>query len=418
MRADIITIGDEILIGQVIDTNSAWLATELNKVGFSVRQITSITDTPEHITNAVEDSMKESDLVIVTGGLGPTNDDRTKQTLAKLFNTTIALHKPTLDTIKTFLDGRKMPLNSNNFGQALQPVGAVILENTEGTAPGILFERDNTIVVSMPGVPHEMKAITTNKVIPFIKNKFNTVPIINRTVLTQGIAEAVLAETLEEWEESIPDYISLAYLPKPGMVRLRLSARGDSSPYINAEIEMLIDKLYSIIPDAIFGQEDDSLQSVIGEILAKKGLAIATAESCTGGRIASFITQIPGASKYFKGTVVAYSNEIKENILKVKKSTIDNNGAVSEPVVREMIKGICDIMDTDIAIATSGIAGPDGGTPDKPVGTTWIAIGNKNIQIVRCFCFGSDREKNMIRATQTALNMLRIFLEKSDCNYR
>jgi len=413
MQAHIITIGDEILIGQVIDTNSAWMAQQLNKIGVSVGQITSITDQPEHLVEVLTKSLESYQITLITGGLGPTNDDRTKQTLAKFFNTELVIHQPTLNQIKTLLNARNLPLNDNNLNQAMQPEKATILNNKMGTAPGMKFEKDGKIVVSMPGVPFEMKYLMSEYIIPELTEKYKLSPIINRTILTHGEAEAVLAEKLEAWESKLPNYISLAYLPSPNMVRLRLSAPGDASANIAREIENEIIKLYNIIPDIIYGEEDDTLQDIVGKLCLENNFTISTAESCTGGSIASMITSISGASNYFLGSIVAYSNNVKTNLLNVSPDTLQNKGAVSEEVVKQMVIGACNATNSDFAIATSGIAGPEGGTNEKPVGTTWIAVGNKLHQQTHCFHFGSNRERNIIRASSSALNMMRIFIKKT-----
>jgi len=413
MQAHIITIGDEILIGQVIDTNSAWMAQQLNKIGVSVGQITSITDSPEHLVDVLTKSLKTYPITLITGGLGPTNDDRTKQTLAKYFNSELVLHQPTLNQIKKLLNARNLPLNNNNLSQAMQPEKATILNNTMGTAPGMKFETDGKVVFSMPGVPFEMKYLMSEYIIPELSEKYKLSPIINRTILTHGEAEAVLAEKLQTWESQLPNYISLAYLPSPNMVRLRLSAPGNASTNIANEIEAAITKLYSIIPDIIYGEEEETMQNIVGKLCFDNNFTISTAESCTGGSIASIITSIPGASNYFLGSIVAYSNNVKVNLLKVSPETLQNKGAVSEEVVKQMVIGACNATNSDFAIATSGIAGPDGGTDEKPVGTTWIAVGNKLSQEAQCFCFGSNRERNIIRASASALNMMRIFIKKA-----
>lgn len=418
MKAHIITIGDEILIGQVVDTNSAWMAKELNKIGVSVAQITSITDQPQHLIETLNLSLQKHQIVIITGGLGPTNDDRTKQTLAEFFNSKLILHQPTLDQITKMLAIRNLPLNENNKSQAYQPDNAKILQNTEGTAPGMWFEKEGRVVISMPGVPFEMKYLMSKHIIPEFQKRYNLTPVINRTILTQGEAEAVLAERLQDWENQLPNYISLAYLPSPGMVRLRLSAPGNASNNINAEIEDHIIKLYNIIPEIIYGQENDTLQEIVGRLCKENNITISTAESCTGGTIASMISSVPGASNYFLGSIVAYHNNIKRDLLNITDKTLEINGAVSEIVVKQMVIGACNATKSDFAIATSGIAGPDGGTTDKPVGTTWIAVGNHTHQVAICYQFGNNRERNILRASTTALNMMRNFIEKAIDNYK
>jgi nicotinamide-nucleotide amidase len=413
MEADLITIGDEILIGQIVDTNSAWMAKKLNDEGINVRQITSISDQPGHIVATLNDSGRKAGIVLVTGGLGPTKDDRTKSALCTFFSTQLVENKEVLEQIIKLLTPRGVVINTLNREQALVPATATILPNKQGTAPGLMFNHEGTIFVFMPGVPFEMKYLMEQEVLPRIKMLFNTSTIIHRTVLTQGLPESMLAERIADWEDRLPESISLAYLPSPESVRLRLSARGEDEEILTLLLEQKIKELTKIIPDYIFGYEKDTMAGNIGKILKEKGSTIALAESCTGGNIAHFFTMNPGSSEYFKGGVVAYSNELKVKILGINPEVISAKGAVSKEVVEAMALAARTLLGADFAIATSGIAGPDGGTPEKPVGTVWIAVADSDSVVSKVYNFGNDRERNIIRSSQTALNMLRLILLKN-----
>ena len=412
MEAELITIGDEILIGQIVDTNSAWMAQKLNDEGINIRQITSISDKPDHIISTLHEAGQKSSIVLVTGGLGPTKDDRTKSALCSYFGTTLIENGAVLDHIAQLLIPRGILMNSLNRDQALVPASATILHNQLGTAPGLWFKYDDTIYVFMPGVPFEMKYLMENEVLPRIKRLYNTTTILHRTILTQGLGESSLAEKIEYWEDSLPENISLAYLPSPQSVRLRLSARGDNKKYLMKLIDEKIKELEEIIPTYIFGFEDETMAGNIGKLLCERGMNLGVAESCTGGNIAHFITLNPGSSVYFKGGIVAYSNEVKVNVLGIDPNLIADRGAVSKDVVEAMAVGARKVLKTDYAIATSGIAGPDGGTPDKPVGTVWIAVAGPDRVISKVSNFANHRERNIIRSSQTALNMLRLELLK------
>ncbi|MBN2175764.1 MAG: competence/damage-inducible protein A [Bacteroidales bacterium] len=407
MKAEIISIGDELLIGQVVNTNASWMAKKLNDAGIPIHQITVIPDQKERIVTSLEEALKHVDLVIFTGGLGPTRDDITKLTLCEFFKSRLVLNDDVLSDIHKLFGGRGLDLNELNRKQAEVPDNCIPIRNKNGTAPGMWFEQNGKIVVSLPGVPYEMEPMIADFVIPEISKKFSGQAIIHRTVLTQGIPESRLAKLIEDWEDNLPQNIKLAYLPKPGIVRLRLSAIGKSKPELEAQIDSEIKKLKKIIPKAIFGFDDDELGEVVGWLLRNRGQTISTAESCTGGYIAHLITSITGSSAYYKGSVVAYANEIKENMLGVSGKDLENFGAVSEEVVIQMAEGVKNRFQTDYSIATSGIAGPSGGTPEKPVGTTWIAISTPEKTFAKIFSFGEHRERNIIKTAQTALNMLR-----------
>ena len=410
MNVDIITIGDEILIGQIVDTNSAWMARKLNDDGINVRQITSISDDPAHIRETFAESAKKVNVVLVTGGLGPTKDDKTKDTICDFFNAPLEADSTVLQNIEALLNKRGISLNRLNRDQALVPRGSRVFQNLMGTAPGLMLGKDNCSFIFMPGVPFEMKYLMEFEILPYLRNTFQTTTILHRTVLTQGLPESMLAEKITEWEDALPEYIKLAYLPSPQGVRLRLSARGNEISLMEAEVENQIEKLQKLIQANIYGYDDESPAGSIGKILAENGWTISTAESCTGGAIAGLFTQNPGSSAYFKGSVVAYSNEIKTKLLGVENNLILKYGAVSREVVEKMSMQACKLLNTDFAIATSGIAGPGGGSDEKPVGTVWIAIAHKGNVTSQLYNFGNDRERNIIRTGQTSLFMLRKLL--------
>ncbi|MEI6275566.1 MAG: competence/damage-inducible protein A [Prolixibacteraceae bacterium] len=407
MNIDIITIGDEILIGQIVDTNSAWMAQKLNDEGINVRQIISISDDPDHITETLTESGKKVKLVLVTGGLGPTKDDKTKDTICNFFQTKLVVSPVVLQNVEELLTKRGISLNSLNRDQALVPESSRIFTNKVGTAPGLLLEKESCAYIFMPGVPFEMKYLMEYEVLPFLRSNFQTSTILHRTVLTQGLPESMLAEKIAAWEDSIPEYIKLAYLPSPQGVRLRLSARGHQLQMMEAEVEKKILELQQLIGTNIYGYDDESPAGSIGRLLTAKGWTVSTAESCTGGAISRLFTENPGSSAYFKGTIVAYSNEIKTRILGVNEDTLKSYGAVSREVVEEMALQSCKLMDTDFAIATSGIAGPGGGSEEKPVGTVWIAVADRDRVTSQMYNLGTDRERTIARTGQTALFMLR-----------
>lgn len=405
MDAAILTIGDEILIGQIVDTNSAWLGQKLNEVGVRVRTILSIGDTRFEIENAVKMLLANHKLVLVTGGLGPTNDDITKTVLCDCFQCKLIQSAIVLENIHELLVKRGVPLIQNNLNQALVPDKAVVLNNKKGTAPGMMFERDGSYLISMPGVPFEMKWLVETYVLPFIKKKFETKPIFHKTIVTSGLAESVLAEKISEWESALPEFVRLAYLPSPGIIRLRLSIY-EFLPEYEKLVENLIIGLKKIISQNILGDEDKSPEILLGELLKKYKKTLSTAESCTGGAIASMITSVAGSSEYFQGSIVSYSNSVKENSLGVNHEDILKYGAVSQQVVEQMAKGALKVLKTDYSVSVSGIAGPDGGTPEKPVGTVWIAVASAKIVVSKKFHFFNDRDINIKRASNSALAML------------
>lgn len=407
MKAEIITIGDEILIGQIVDTNSAWIAEQFNLNGIEIYQITSVHDDHRHIMEALKNAGEKVDLVIMTGGLGPTKDDITRNTLCEYFDTKLVFHEPTFEHIRSRFTRLNIDLNRLNRDQALVPESCTILPNKMGTAPGMWFEKEGTLYVSLPGVPFEMKYLVENEVLPRLRMTGKARSIYHKTILTQGIPESMLAMKLETWEDALPPEIKLAYLPSPMAVRLRLSALGDDQDKLKELVETEAEKLKGIIPEQIYGYNNETMAEVVGRMIGEKGKTLAVAESCTGGYLAHLITSVPGCSAYFRGSVTAYSNEVKQQVLGVNRQTLEKFGAVSEETAREMALGVQKVLNSDYAVVTTGIAGPDGGTPEKPTGTVWIAVAGRDNILSEKFVFGDHRERNIIRSAQTALQMLR-----------
>lgn len=413
MTAEIISIGDELLIGQVVNTNSAWIAPRLNNIGVTIRQVTTIGDRKEEILRAMKEATQRADLILLTGGLGPTKDDITKAVLCEFFQTKLVLNEETLQDIRNIFSFHKIPMPEINIKQAEIPENCIPLRNKYGTAPGMRFEFDGKFLVSLPGVPYEMKALMEEQVIPRLKTSAQSNFIIHRTVKTYGIGESSLMELITDWEERLEkDNIRLAYLPSPGKVRLRLSAEGSDEKYLNDKINDYINELTTLIPTYFRGDDTVSLEGLIGNQLRKNKQTLCASESCTGGFISHLITSVSGSSDYFKGSLVAYSNEIKTDFLGVSKETLVQHGAVSKETVELMAVGLLDKFHTHYSIATSGIAGPTGGTPDKPVGTVWIALGrqikpNDTIETdARIFHFSGDRDAVIRKTAEAALNML------------
>lgn len=406
MFAEIITIGDELLIGQVVDTNSAWIGRELNKAGIEILQIVSVRDRADEIIEAIDIAMKRVDIVLVTGGLGPTKDDITKQTLCRYFDTELIFNEEVFENLKRVLSGR-IPMNALNKSQAMVPKDCLVINNRVGSASVSWFERGDKVLVSMPGVPQEMTTAMTEEVLPRLRAKFKTDFILHQTFMVKNYPESVLAEMLESWETALPDCINLAYLPNFGIIRLRLTGRGKDKEELEKIMADEKAKLEEVLGEDIFSEDDTPLECLIGELLRKKNLSLSTAESCTGGSISARITSITGSSEYFKGSVVAYSNDVKMSLLHVSTETLEQYGAVSEQTVVEMVKGAMETMKTDCAVSTSGIAGPGGGTKEKPVGTIWIAAAYKNeIRTMRQET-NRGREMNVERAGNNALLLLR-----------
>ncbi|MEA1888094.1 MAG: competence/damage-inducible protein A [Bacteroidota bacterium] len=411
MQSEIISIGDEILIGMTVDSNAAWIGSELTNIGIEIYQMISISDKREHILKVVDESIKRSELVLITGGLGPTSDDITKKTLSDYFNTRLVEDKDVLEDIKKFIKNRGLNMNENNVRQAEVPEGCRVLSNKLGTAPGMWFEKDGKVLVSMPGVPYEMKYIMTNHVIPDIKKYFKRPGIKYRLVMTFGTFEAHLAEILEDFEKELPERVSLAYLPTSGIIKLRLTVRGEDPDEIDRVLSEQIDKLYDIIPEYIYGLDGISLEEAIGNTLLDKGLTLSTAESCTGGHLSDMITSVPGCSDYFIGSVIAYNNMIKIKQVGVNSVTIEKHGAVSKETALEMARGIRKLFDTDYGISTTGIAGPGGGTEEKPVGLVWVAVSSENGDYAEKHNFAFSRTNNIRRTSLAAMNLLRKRIE-------
>lgn len=410
-KATIITIGDELLIGQVVDTNSAWMAQELNKAGIAVRRRVAVGDEWDEIWNALDVELNNADIILITGGLGPTADDITKPLLCKYFGGTLIVNDEALANVKYLFEVVfKRPIIPVNLKQAEVPDVCTVIQNKRGTAPGMWFGKNGKIIISMPGVPHEMKGMMTTTVIPKLLEEFDLPVIVHRTLLTAGVGESFLSEKLKEFESNLPKDIKLAYLPSSGMVRLRLSSSGFDKTKTVETIDQTFSTLQSIIAEYVVTINDEPLARALGNLLAKDNKTMATAESCTGGYIAQLITTNPGSSAYYKGSVISYENAVKKNILKVSSRTLEEHGAVSEQTVVEMLAGVLDAVKADFALAVSGIMGPDGGSADKPVGTVWIAAGTADKHVTKQFNFRFDRVRNIEFTSLNALNLLRKFI--------
>lgn len=410
MKADIITIGDEILIGQIIDTNSAWIAARLGEIGLSVRRKYSIGDNPQEIVDAVEESLTKSEITIITGGLGPTKDDITKRVLAEVFDSKLIRDNETFERVERMMKMRGIDFNELNQGQALVPDKCTVLPNLKGTAPGMWFERNGRVVVSLPGVPFEMEAIMIESVLPKIKATFKLASVIHKTAITFGLAESMLAAHIAPWEESLPEHLHLAYLPSPSQLRLRLSAYNMDHAVATKEIDEAFDRLMPLLGDLFVGWGDTTVQSAVANILIQRGETLSAAESCTGGALSAKFTAMSGASEYFWGGVVSYDNSVKENVLGVSRENLETYGAVSEQVARQMAEGVRRLCGTTYGVATTGIAGPTGGTPDKPVGTVWMAVAGPTGTLAKVVQHGKVRAINIERAASAAINMLRLEL--------
>lgn len=410
MKVEIITIGDEILIGQIVDTNSAWISEKMNEAGFTVLRKLSIGDDRAEITTAVSEALTVADIVLVTGGLGPTKDDITKSTLREFFGGEMIRNEATYRRNEEVLAARGVDYNELNKGQSLVPSSCTVLFNPHGTAPGMWFERDGKVLVSMPGVPFEMKEMMNGEVLPRLAERFNHSGVVHKTAITYGLAESILAETISDWEDSLPPYLHLAYLPSASQIRLRLSAYDVEETKVRGEIDAQFEKLKRIIPEYFIGFGDDTPVSVTGEMLRRAGKTLAVAESCTGGALSAKFTAVAGASDYFLGGVVSYSNEVKAGVLGVSYYTLDKFGAVSSEVAIQMAEGVRRVCGSDYALSTTGIAGPGGGSDEKPVGTIWIALATPHKTVSQKFVFSQLREQNIERFAATAINMLRMEL--------
>lgn len=410
-KAVILTIGDELLIGQTIDTNSAWMGEQLNAIGVHIVEKIAVSDTAEGITSGLRRAMDRGDIVLITGGLGPTKDDITKKVMAEYFGMDMRFDEPTWERIQGLFARWGRSTTPAHREQCYMPDGAVILENKMGTAPGMLFDREGKCIISMPGVPYEMKYIMEHSVLPMVRARYTSGHIVHHTILTAGEGESRIAAQIDDIVESMPTHMSLAYLPNLGTVKLRITTHGTERSELIKDVHHYGQQIESTLGDLVFGHDKETLSSVIGKLAIAKGLTIGTAESCTGGLVANKLVETAGSSAYFEGSVVTYSYRLKEQLLGVRNDTLINYGAVSEETVREMVAGAIDHLNVDVALAISGIAGPGGGTEDKPVGTVWIACGNKNDTVTLKIQAGKDRIKNIEYASNYAMNVLRKFLQ-------
>lgn len=414
IRAEIITIGDEILFGQIVDTNTQWIGSELTDIGIRTVRKTSVGDIKTDILSAFSEASRRADVIIVTGGLGPTKDDITKTTFCEYFGSELKINQEALAFITDFFAKRGRAMTDLNTQQAALPDNATYIPNLWGTAPAMWFEKDEVIYVSLPGVPYEMKNLMEFEILPRLKAKFKLNVILHRSVKTIGIGESFLAEKIAEWEDALPDHIKLAYLPSFGQVKLRLTGTGQSKDLLSAELQSQIDLLITYIREYVYGFDNDELESVIGALLLKNNATVGAAESCTGGLLSHRLTSFPGSSAYFEGTVVSYSNSVKNSVLGVSEETLAKFGAVSEETAREMSEGARRVLNTTYAVSITGIAGPDGGTPDKPVGTVWIACATPTETVTQLLKLANKRNINIETASTFALNLLRKTILKSE----
>ncbi len=412
ISAELLTIGDEILYGQIVDTNSQWMSVELDKVGIKVIRKTSVGDQEDEILVAFAEAEKRADIVLITGGLGPTSDDLTKPLLAKYFNCELQIHEQALEEVTAFFTSRGRELTETNRQQAALPICCTKITNPIGTAPGMWFERNGKVFMSMPGVPHEMKKMMTERVIPKLKEVFKTPSIYHKVIRTIGVGESFLADKISSWEKSLPPHIKLAYLPSLGEVKLRLTGFSDSAQQIEKEIDELAEKLKPLAGEYIYGYGEEPIEVAIGKMLRERKLTLSMAESCTGGYLTHLITRVPGCSDYFLGSMIPYAYEIKMRQLGVKPEVLEKYGAVSEPTIIEMANIVRAKFNTDIGVATSGIAGPGGATPEKPVGMVWIAYSDKHQTITKKLQISPDRMINIQMASAAVLNLIRISLPK------
>lgn len=404
--ADIITIGDEILYGQIVDTNSQWMSQELDQLGIRVRRKISVSDQSGEIEDVIRSSAEKVNIILITGGLGPTKDDVTKNTLCQIFNDHLVIEPQAEAFIRAFFESRNRPFTELNRQQAAIPSRCTYLHNATGTAPGMWFEELGCVLVSMPGVPHEMKYLMKQEVLPRLQRHFETPVIHHRVIRTIGIGESFLAERIESWEDNLPNHIKLAYLPGQGQVKLRLTATGQDRDQLDQEIEQCIEALIPLVGEFIFSTQNEELEEVVGKLLVQKQATMGCAESCTGGYLAHSITQVPGSSAYFMGSITSYDNRVKREQLGVLEETLRNYGAVSEYTAREMAEGARDVLGVDYALSTTGVAGPTGGSADKPIGTVWIACATPHGTEVKKFQFTQQRATNIRWASYQALAML------------
>jgi nicotinamide-nucleotide amidase len=406
-KAEVLTIGDEILFGQITDTNTQWIGTQLTDIGIRPIRKTSVGDNKQDILDAFKEASQRADIVIVTGGLGPTRDDITKHTFCEYFGTELEINQEALTLITGFFAKRGRAMTELNIQQAALPKNCTYIPNLWGTAPGMWFEKDDVIYVSLPGVPFEMKSLMEFEILPRLKKRFSAQIIQHKSIRTIGIGESFLAEKIAPWEDALPTHIKLAYLPHFGQVKLRLTGTGTDQALLDQQLQEQLETLLPYISEHVFGYDNDELETVIGSLLVSSQATVATAESCTGGFVANQITSVPGSSRYFEGSVVSYSNAVKMNVLGVSKETLDAFGAVSEQTAREMAEGARKLLNTTYAISTTGIAGPDGGTPEKPVGTVWIAIATPDETFTQLLTLRNIRKINIEMTSAYALNLLR-----------
>lgn len=414
INASIITIGDELLIGQTIDTNSAFIAQALNRIGIWVRRRVAVGDVQEEILAALEAESRHHQVVIITGGLGPTGDDITKPALCTYFGSQVVVNEEVLQHVRDIFARLNRPLIERNLKQAEVPHNCTVLPNARGTAPGMWFEKDGVVYVSLPGVPHEMQGLMDASVVPRLEARFTLPHIVHKTLVTAGKGESEIAEAIAAFEAALPAPVKLAYLPSYGMVKLRLTARGSRKAEVEQMAEEHFIRLKGLVREWLVTEKDEPLQEVVSHLLKEKGKTVVTAESCTGGYIAHLLTQLPGSSVLYKGSVVSYANEVKEKVLGVQPATLKAHGAVSEETVRQMVQGVLQLTQADYAIATSGIMGPDGGTPEKPVGTVWIAVANRQAVKASRYFVRLNRRKNIEQTAAYALNMLRAFIHEQE----
>lgn len=415
MKCEVISIGDELLIGQTVNTNASWIGEQLNNFGFTMAYGAVISDNKDDIISALINAANRSDVIIITGGLGPTKDDITKHTLTEYFNTTLELNKDIETNIIAYFKSVNRPILKSNLDQALLPKSCQVLSNSRGTASGMWFEKNNIIYISLPGVPYEMKGIMQEHVFPKLLSKMGgETVVVNKTIRTHGMGESFLAEIIKSWEDKLEsNNIKLAYLPSPGIVKLRLSVLGLDQLILEKILDDAIDELKALIPDQIYGYGNVTMEGIVGNLLKDRELTVATAESCTGGSVSKMLTSISGSSSYFNGSIVSYTNQSKVDLLNVDNNDIDNYGAVSQQVVEQMAEGVRNKLHADYGISTSGIAGPSGGTKEKPVGTVWIAVASKNRIVSKKLKLGYNRERNIHVSSLSVLNLLRLELLKN-----
>ncbi|MEZ5027067.1 MAG: competence/damage-inducible protein A [Chitinophagales bacterium] len=411
MKCTILSIGDELLIGQTLNTNAFWISQKMNEIGVDVIHHISLSDEKNDIISCLNDALEKSNIVLITGGLGPTSDDITKDVLCSFFGGKLVFNEAAYANIERIFSNRKHLINEATKQVAFLPDCCEVIQNKNGTAAGMIFTKDNKTVVSMPGVPYEMQSMISDDVIPYLKEKYQLSFIFHRNILTAGVGETVLADRLIDFEKNKDERIKIAYLPSVGKVRLRLTIKGDNEDELKAIIEAAEQEVVSKINEFIFGYDDETLEQSIGKMLLENNLQLGTAESCTGGYLAHLITSVSGSSAYYKGSVIAYSNEIKNALLNVDETILNEHGAVSEATVNAMINGAISQLNVDISIAISGVAGPSGGTAEKPVGTVFIGVGNKQTSFVKKYLFTKNRERNIQIAAVVALVMLRKFIK-------